>query len=58
MEQIENISAVSEESASATEEVTASSEQISATMDEITQHAVDLHHLSEQLQEKINSFTL
>lgn len=58
VEQIENISAVSEESASATEEVTASSEQISATMDEITQHAVDLHHLSEQLQEKINSFTL
>ena len=55
--QIENISAVSEESASATEEVTASSEQISATMDEITQHALDLHRLSEELQERINSFT-
>lgn len=55
--QIENISAVSEESASATEEVTASSEQISATMDEITQHAVDLHRLSEELEERINSFT-
>lgn len=55
--QIENISAVSEESASATEEVTASSEQISSTMEEITQHAVDLHSLSEKLQEKINSFT-
>ena len=55
--QIENISAVSEESASATEEVTASSEQISATMDEIAQHSVDLHRLSEDLQERINSFT-
>ena len=55
--QIENISAVSEESASATEEVTASSEQISATMDEITQHTLDLHCLSEQLQERINTFT-
>lgn len=55
--QIENISAVSEESASATEEVTASSEQISATMDEITQHALELHRLSEKLQERINSFT-
>ena len=48
---------MSEESASATEEVTASSEQISATMDEITQHALDLHRLSEELQERINSFT-
>jgi methyl-accepting chemotaxis protein len=56
VDQIENISAVSEESASATEEVTSSSEQIAETMDEITQRAVDLHRLSENLQEKINSF--
>ncbi len=54
--QIENISAISEESASATEEVTASAEQISTTMDEITQQALDLQRLSEDLQNRINSF--
>lgn len=56
VDQIENISAVSEESASATEEVTSSSEQIAETMDEITKRAIELHHLSENLQERINSF--
>ncbi len=56
--QIENISAISQETASATEEVTASAEQITTTMDEITQQAVDLQSLSEQLQQKINSFKL
>lgn len=54
--QIENISAISEETASASEEVTASTEQITTTMEEITQQAVDLQRLSEQLQERINTF--
>jgi methyl-accepting chemotaxis protein len=54
--QIENISAISQESASATEEVTASTEQINITMDEISKHATELQLLSEQLQERINSF--
>jgi methyl-accepting chemotaxis protein len=54
--QIENISAISQESASATEEVTASTEEITVTMEEITQHAINLQKLSEQLQEKMNSF--
>lgn len=54
--QIENMSAVSEETASSTEEVTSSSVEIAITMDEITKHAADLHRLSEQLQERINSF--
>lgn len=54
--QIENISAISEESASATEEVTSSTEQISVTMDEIAQQASNLQRLSEQLQERLNSF--
>ena len=54
--QIENISAISQESASATEEVTASTEQINITMDNITKHATELQMLSEQLQERINSF--
>jgi methyl-accepting chemotaxis protein len=54
--QIENISAISQESASATEEVTASTEEITVTMEEITNHAYNLQRLSEQLQEKMNSF--
>ncbi|MDF2822493.1 MAG: chemotaxis protein [Clostridiales bacterium] len=54
--QIESISAISEESASATEEVTASTEQITVTMDSITIQASELQKLSEQLQDKINTF--
>ena len=56
VDQIGNISAVSEESASATEEVTSSSEQIAETMDDITHRAIELHQLSENLQERINTF--
>lgn len=54
--QIENISAISEESASATEEVTSSTEQIAVTMDEIARQASNLQTLSEELQERLNTF--
>ena len=58
LNQIENISAISQESASASEEVTASTEQIHITMDEITGQAAELQTLSESLQEKLNQFRI
>ncbi len=57
IEQIENISAISEESASASEEVTASTEQITVTVDEISRYAGELQMLSEDLKQRVNSFT-
>jgi len=56
--QIENISYISEQTASASEEVTASAEEITATMDELTKHSSDLKILAEQLEHKINKFKI
>ncbi|MDF2513846.1 MAG: methyl-accepting chemotaxis protein [Herbinix sp.] len=58
LNQIESISAISQESASASEEVTASTEQINITMDEINGQAAELQALSESLQEKLNQFRI
>lgn len=54
--QIENSSAISEETASSTEEVTASAEEVSATMDRFSQHTEDLQHLAEKLKQEIDKF--
>lgn len=56
--QIENSSAISEETASSTEEVTASAEEVSATMDRFSQHSEDLQHLAEKLKKEIDRFTV
>ncbi len=55
---IENISYISEQTASASEEVTASTEEITATMDELTKHSVELKMLAEQLGLEINKFKI
>jgi len=53
---IENISFISEQTASASEEVTASAEEITATMEELTKHSGELQKLAEQLGSEINKF--
>jgi len=56
--EIENISFISEQTASASEEVTASAEEITATMDELSRHSSELQILAEQLGIKINKFKI
>lgn len=58
LEQIKNISSISEETASASEEVTASAEEINATMEEFTTYIQQLKELSEGLEKEINRFNL
>jgi methyl-accepting chemotaxis protein len=58
LHEIENISAISQSTASATEEVSASTEEINATMDEFTRHAEELQELSKKLETEINKFKL
>ena len=53
---IENISFISEQTASASEEVTASAEEITATMEELTKHSNQLQVLAEQLGNEISKF--
>ena len=55
---IENISFISEQTASASEEVTASAEEITATMEELTKHSNELQLLAEQLGNEINKFKI
>ena len=56
--EIENISFISEQTASASEEVTASTEEITATMDGLTRHSIELQVLAEQLGTEINKFKI
>ncbi|WP_163195397.1 methyl-accepting chemotaxis protein [Clostridium thermarum] len=56
VQQIHNISAISQETASVTEEVSASTEQVSATMQELTSHAEQLQKLATKLQEEVGKF--
>jgi methyl-accepting chemotaxis protein len=56
LSKIENISFISEQTASASEEVTASAEEITATMEELTRHSGELQILAEELGNKINEF--
>jgi methyl-accepting chemotaxis protein len=53
---IENISFISEQTASASEQVTASAEEITATMEELTNHSSQLQLLAEKLGNEINKF--
>jgi methyl-accepting chemotaxis protein len=56
--QIENSSAISEETASSTEEVTDSAEEVTATMDRFSQHTEDLQQLAEKLNPEIDRFEI
>ncbi|OOM73843.1 methyl-accepting chemotaxis protein McpC [Clostridium puniceum] len=56
--EIENISLISEQTASASEEVTASAEEITATMEELTKHSGELQKLAEKLGNEINKFKI
>lgn len=58
IEEIENISAISQETASSAEEVTASTEEISAVMDKFTKYADDLQLLAEKLGSEIDKFEI
>lgn len=55
---IQNISAVSEETASATEEVTASTEEINATMEDVSKYADELKNLAGQLSLEVKKFKI
>jgi methyl-accepting chemotaxis protein len=55
---IENISFISEQTASASEEVTASAEEITATMEELTKHSSELSSLAKELETEIKKFTI
>lgn len=55
---IENMSAISEETASSTEEVTASTEEVTSTMEHFSQRTVELQELAERLKEEIDKFKM
>ncbi|WP_291635008.1 methyl-accepting chemotaxis protein [Clostridium sp.] len=56
--EIENISAISEQTASSSQEVTASTEEITATMEEFTKHSNELQILAKKLETEINKFKI
>ncbi len=56
--QVENNSAISEETASSTEEVTASTQEVTATMEQFTQHTEELQDLAEKLKKEIDKFKI
>ena len=55
---VEDIAAVSEESAAGIEQVSASAQQSSSSMDEITNHASELASSAEQLTDQVKKFQL
>ncbi|BCZ46011.1 methyl-accepting chemotaxis protein [Clostridium gelidum] len=54
--EIENISFISEQTASSSEEVTASTEEITATMEELSSHSSELQILAQKLGDEISRF--
>lgn len=56
--EIENISAISEETAAASEEVTASTEEITSVMEKFTNYAEDLQTMAEKLGAEIDKFKI
>ncbi|MBK1813396.1 methyl-accepting chemotaxis protein [Clostridium sp. YIM B02505] len=58
MEKMQNLSAISEETAASTEEVSAATEEVSASMDEFSDNAKNLNSLSENLENDINKFKI
>ena len=58
LENLESISASTEENAAGTEEVSANSEEVLATMEEFTGHVSELHELSDGLKKLVSHFTI
>ncbi|MCT8976551.1 methyl-accepting chemotaxis protein [Clostridium sp. CX1] len=58
VQEITNVSSISEETAAGTEEVSASAEEISATMDDFIEYAGKLKDLSSKLELELKSFKL
>lgn len=58
LENLENISASTEENAAGTQEVSANAEEVLATMDEFTNHVADLRDIAEELKRLTNRFEL
>lgn len=56
VQEIDNLSASTQESAASTEEVTASSEELSSTAEVLSGHAVTLANLAESLKEQLKKF--
>ncbi len=56
LENLENVSASTEENAAGTQEVSANAEEVMATMDEFTNHVADLRDIAESLKELTNKF--
>ncbi|MDD7796196.1 methyl-accepting chemotaxis protein [Clostridium sp. 'White wine YQ'] len=56
--QIDNISAVSQETASGSEEVSASAEEINATMEEVSRFTEELQDLAKLLNEGVSKFKI
>ena len=56
LSEIENISFISEQTASSSEEVTASTEEITATMEELSSHSNELQILAQKLGDEISKF--
>lgn len=58
LQQMEDISSISEETAAASEEVSASTQQISIATNEFTNHADELQAIAQKLEEEINKFKI
>lgn len=58
IKEINNISIVSEETASINEEVSASTEEVNATMTELSSHSENLESIANKLQDELKSFKL
>lgn len=58
LENLENISASTEENAAGTQEVSANAEEVLATTEEFTQHVSDLRQIASQLERSASKFTL
>ncbi|MDF2609579.1 MAG: mcpC1 [Lachnospiraceae bacterium] len=58
IDNISNLSAISEENASSTEEISASIEEVTATTEEFANNAKNLREVFTTLQEQINKFSL
>jgi methyl-accepting chemotaxis protein len=56
LENLENISASTEENSAGTEEVSANSEEVQATMDEFTNHIANLKKTATSLDEMLKNF--
>lgn len=52
-----NLNVIATDNAAATEETAASTEELTATMDEVSRQAVDLHEMSDLMNENISKFT-